>query len=189
MSEKNVVIKTQKPTDDDIKMVIKAGIQHSIEQEKMAQIIVADIVNMNKQHCTTKMTRALDDIFANGEAEEIDNTKKFVKTQLQTIIKSKAVQTALLGEDIKLKSLTIKKVNNGVLDGDKCLNKDKFQDKHLGLFRVIIESKKTTPKSFDEELNKLMEKHGKHANDLISSALNWLSVEQIMEELEIKQVA
>jgi hypothetical protein len=49
--------------------------------------------------------------------------------------------------------------------------------------------KKTTPKSFDEELNKLMEKHGKHANDLISSALNWLSVEQIMEELEIKQVA
>ena len=182
--------KAKAVTKDDINKVIEGGVKGSQFEEFMTDIIIRDIFHANKNNSDTKLTKRLNDIYAKGEPEEIELTKKWVKTRLQVLVKAKRVQRMLLGDKSKTQSITIKKINNGVLEGDKCVNKKMFKDGDLGLFKVVVESKKTTEKkTFTEELFKLMEKFEKFPHDLISVALTQMTPEQIMEELKVKKVA
>ena len=177
-------------TKKDINKVIEGGIKGSEFEEFMTDIIIRDIFHANKNNADTKLTKRLNDIYSTGEPEEIESTKRWVKTRLQVLVKAKRVQRMLLGDDVKTQSITIKKINNGVLDGDKCINKKMFKDGDLGLFKVVVESKKTTEKkTFTEELFKLMEKHNKFPHDLVSVALTQMTPEQIIDELKVKEVA
>ena len=98
----------KKPSLKDIKAVIQAGIMQTKEEISMTQIITNDLYHRNKKTGETKLTQELDKLFKTGKDEEIANAKKWVRTRLQTLIKEKSVQTLLLGEDKKIKSLTIK---------------------------------------------------------------------------------
>ena len=189
MEKKNTVAiltKAKKPTVEAIQKVIVAGQKSILVDQKMTEIIKADLFNRNKRTGVSVLTTELNKVFLNGTDTQIAKTKKWIKTRLQTLIKEKSVQTQFLGEDKKVKSLTIKKVNAPMLDpnNEKCLSH--FKDSDLGQFRVVLEAKVTVEKSFTEELEKLMVKHDKVANDLIDYAKGFLSVEQIMDTIEGK---
>lgn len=180
----------KKVTDEEITKVVNGGIQTNKIEVFMTDVITRDIFLANKKNAETLLTKKLDDIYNNGTPAKIEATKKWVKTRLQVLIKAKTVQKRLLGKDFKTQSITIKKVNNGVLTGDKCLNTNQFNKDDLGKFKVIIEAKKPTEeKTFEEELTKLMTKHDKFANDLIVWLQSQMTDIQIMEELETKKVA
>ena len=186
-SKKNTVaILTQakKPTVEAIVKVIKAGQASIVVDQKMTEIIKADLYTRNKRTGVSVLTTELNKVFSDGTDLEITKTKKWVKTRLQTLIKEKSVQTQLLGEDKKVKSLTIKKVNLPMLDpnNEKCLSH--FKDSDLGQFRVILEAKVTVENSFTEELEKLMIKHDRCADDLVNYATAVLSPQQIMDIVE-----
>jgi hypothetical protein len=182
--------RAKKPTKKDIGKVVEGGIKCNVIEDFMTDIITRDIFHANKENADTLLTKELNRIYAEEEPEIIANTKKWVKTRLQTLVKAKSVQRRLLGENVKTQLITIKKINNGVLDGDKCLNKDKFKDADLGLFKVVVEAKKVAKKeTFEEELIKLMSKHDKFAQDLLVWLNTQLTPQQIMEELETEKVA
>ena len=190
---KNIIEKmtsAKKVTQDDIDKVVKGGVQTNKIETFMTDIITRDIFLANKKNAETLLTKELDRIYATETPAKITATKQWVKTKLQVLVKAKSVQRRLLGDDVKTKSITIKKVNNGVLTDDKCLNKNLFRDKDLGLFKVIIQAKKVTEeKTFEEELIKLMTKHDKFPNDLIEWIQTQMTDAQIMEELEVTKVA
>tara|TARA_R110002096_G_scaffold89751_4_gene203986 strand:- start:4009 stop:4563 length:555 start_codon:yes stop_codon:yes gene_type:complete len=180
----------KKVTQDDIDKVVKGGVQTNKIETFMTDIITRDIFLANKKNAETLLTKELDRIYATETPAKITATKQWVKTKLQVLVKAKSVQRRLLGDDVKTKSITIKKVNNGVLTDDKCLNKNLFKDKDLGLFKVIIQAKKVTEeKTFEEELTKLMTKHDKFPNDLIEWIQTQMTDTQIMDELEVAKVA
>lgn len=190
---KNIIEKmtsAEKVTEEDISKVVKGGMHTAKLESFMVDIITRDLFLANKKNAETMLTKELDRIYATETPAKITATKKWVKTRLQVLVKAKSVQRRLLGDDVKTKSITIKKVNNGVLSGDKCLNKNLFKDKDLGLFKVIIEAKKATEKKvFEEELQKLMTKHDKFPNDLIEWIQTQMTDTQIMDELEVAKVA
>lgn len=157
------------PKYEDIKAVIEAGITQVNEEFSMTQIIQQDLFTRDKKTNETRLTKELNKLFESGETERIDKAKKWIKTRLQTLIKEKTVQELLLGEEKKVKSLTIKKVKKtmiGEFKNEKYLSH--HTDDDLGKFRVVIESKKQTKeKTFEDELIKLMDKHEKVVEDLI----------------------
>lgn len=180
----------EKVTEEEISKVVKGGMQTAKMEVFMVDIITRDIFLANKKNAETMLTKELDRIYATETPAKITATKKWVKTRLQVLVKAKSVQRRLLGDDVKTKLITIKKVNNGVLEGDKCLNKNLFKDKDLGLFKVIIEAKKVTQeKVFEEELQKLMTKHDKFPNDLLEWIKTQMSDTQILDELEVKKAS
>ena len=188
-SKKNTVAiltSAKKPTTEAIVKIIKAGQASIGADQRMTEIIKQDLYTRNKRTGVSVLTTELNKVFSTGSDTEIAKTKKWIKTRLQTLIKEKSVQTQLLGEDKKIKSLTIKKVNAPMLDpnNEKCLSH--FKDSDLGQFRVVLEAKVTVEKSFTEELEKLMVKHDKCADDLVSYASEILSAEQVMDIIESK---
>ncbi len=195
-TKKAKIVKATKPKIEDVVAVIEQGIQNQEVEGRMTETIKRDLFTADKRTGQTIMTRQLNKFFASkSETEERKaECKKWVRTRLQTLIKEKSVQELLLGDDVKIKTLTIKKVNNGVLNSDRTLNKNCFTEKDLGQFRVIQEAKKPpVEKSFEEELNKLMEKHNKHADDLVKFTLTLMTPSQIIDEIEfpheVKEVA
>lgn len=186
----DVIVDADKVTKEEITKVINSGIQTNKIEVFMTDVITRDIYLANKKNAETLLTKKLDDIYNNGSPAKIEATKKWVKTRLQVLIKAKTVQKRLLGKDVKTQIVTIKKVNNGVLTGDKCLNTNQLNKDDLGKFKVIVEAKKPAEeKTFEEELSKLMVKYDKFPNDLIVWLQSQMTDIQIMEELESKKVA
>jgi len=184
--KKAKLVSVKKPTIKDVVAVINEGLQNQNSESKMTDIIKRDLFTADKRTGQTIMTKQLNKFFSSEKESEERKTecKKWVRTRLQTLIKEKSVQELLLGDDMKVSSLTIKKVNKGVLSSDKTLNKNCFTDKDLGQFRLIKESKKpVVEKSFVEELLKLMEKHNAHPHELIEFVSTQMTPQQIMEEL------
>lgn len=172
-----------KPSVKDVQDMINKGMNAVKQDSHFTDILKRDLINMNPKTGETVLTSELNKIFTDGTKLQQERCKKWIKTRLQTLIKEKSVQVAILDKDKKVKKMTIKKVNLPMLNEDsKCLMN--FTAEDLGQFRVIIEEKKTEVKEFEEELRKLMDKHEKFANDLIEFIQIDLSNEQIINELK-----
>ena len=73
--------------------------------------------------------------------DEIKLVKAFVKKSLQTIIKNKACQQALLGDDYETKKVTLKKVNNSMINDTENVYDGNFGEDDYGSYRVVVEKK------------------------------------------------
>ena len=175
----------KKPSLKNIKAVIEAGITQVNEEFSMTQIIQQDLFTRDKKTNQTLLTKELNKLFESGQDEKIDKAKKWIKTRLQTLIKEKTVQELLLGEEKKVKSLTIKKVKKTMIGENK---DEKYLSQHnendLGKFRVVIESKKPSKeKSFQEELMKLLDNHNKTTKDLLIFSASQGTAESFKDEV------
>ena len=175
----------KKPSLKNIKAVIEAGITQVNEEFSMTQIIQQDLFTRDKKTNQTLLTKELNKLFESGQDEKIDKAKKWIKTRLQTLIKEKTVQELLLGEEKKVKSLTIKKVKKTMIGENK---NEKYLSQHtdddLGKFRVVIESKKPSKeKSFQEELMKLLDNHNKTTKDLLIFSASQGTAESFKDEV------
>ena len=178
-------MKNAKPKLKEVQEVVTEGMNQTFNETKMADIIRRDLIHRNKDTGQSYLTRTLDDIMKSDDEQSKDLTKIWVRTRLQTIIKSKPVQIALLGDDYSSQSLTIKKVNKPMIGNDKLLTK--FDESAIGSFRVSVESKEKETKSFEDELTALLDKHGKTYEDLIPIFEKQLSLDlsKIKEELDL----
>jgi len=156
------------------------------EQKQMAQATIKDLMSNQKKGDSIAedlivLLGATDENFENPLTQEIEEQmdtltgdklkalKASIKGELQTRIKMPIVQKELLNtvkepERHKKFKLTVKKVKSTMIGSDEF---PMFTQDDLGKFKVIITpSKKTESKTFEEELMKLMDKHGRTVADV-----------------------
>ena len=156
------------------------------EQKQMAQATIKDLMTNQKKGDSIAedliiLLGATDENFENPLTQEIEEQmdtltgdklkalKASIKGELQTRIKMPIVQKELLNtvkepERHKKFKLTVKKVKSTMIGTDEF---PMFTQDDLGKFKVIITpSKKTESKTFEEELLKLMDKHGRTVADV-----------------------
>ncbi len=156
------------------------------EQKQMAQATIKDLMSNQKKGDSIAedliiLIGATDENFENPLTQEIEEQmdtltgdklkalKASIKGELQTRIKMPIVQKELLNtvkepERHKKFKLTVKKVKSTMIGSDEF---PMFTQDDLGKFKVIITpSKKTESKTFEEELLKLMDKHGRTVADV-----------------------
>ena len=152
--------------------LLKLAIQSTKIDAHLTEKIVDDLMTANKDGQTT-LTKVIDKVFKGNDEEAKEDTKTFLRTKLQVMIKNKNVQKKILG-DKKGLMITMKKVNNPMVDNEESqfLNLSgepaEFNESDIKSVRVVVEQKKPNePKSFVEELYSLLEKHNKVIEDLI----------------------
>ena len=111
MSKLNTKIKLPKPTKKEINLVLELGVEIGDKNKKVTDIIKRDFHHRDKKTNKTQLTEKFDNILA-GENEDMkEDIKGFIKKQVQTMIKEKPVQFAILGDEQETHSVTIKKSN------------------------------------------------------------------------------
>ena len=152
--------------------LLKLAIQSTKIDAHLTEKIVDDLMTANKDGQTT-LTKVIDKVFKGNDEEAKEDTRTFLRTKLQVMIKNKNVQKKILG-DKKGLMITMKKVNNPMVDNEESqfLNLSgepaEFNESDIKSVRVVVEQKKPNePKSFVEELYSLLEKHNKVIEDLI----------------------
>jgi hypothetical protein len=172
--------------DNKMKKEDKENQNEIAEQKLMAQSTVNDLVdNQIKGDSIAEdliiLLGATDENFENPLTQELElqmdtltgdklkQLKASVKGELQTRVKMPIVQRELLDtvaepERHKKFKLTVKKVKSTMIGSEEF---PMFTSDDLGKFKVIITpSKQTEDKTFEEELLKLMDKHGQTVADV-----------------------
>lgn len=149
--------------------LINIGITANQVDQSMTEAIKADVLKSDKDG-KSNFTKALDKMLKEtaDKPEERKEITTFVRKKLQTLIKSKQTQVGILGkETAKNAKVTIKKVTLPMCDNDEDyfnLNNEPLlfnESDDLKSMRIVVERKeKPEPKTFKDELEKLMEKHG-----------------------------
>lgn len=161
----NTKITIKKPTKKELKEFFSDGVAQSQLTTKLTRTLKRDFFHRDKQTNQSHITRQLDKIInleSNDKKvlDEIKMVKQFVKKSLQTIIKNKACQQALLGDDYETKKVTLKKVNNSMIDNADSAYDGNFTDADYGSYRVVVEKKdKKVEPTLIEALIKFMDAH------------------------------
>ena len=156
------------------------------DQKQLAQDTIAELVSNQEngdsigeklivllgftdENFENPLTQELESQYDTLSGDEFETLKHTVRYELQTRIKMPIVQRELLDtvaepERHKKFKLTVKKVKSTMIGTDEF---PMFTADDLGKFKVIITpSKKTEEETFEEEMMKLMEKHGKTVADV-----------------------
>jgi hypothetical protein len=156
MSNKtNLKITVKKPTKKEIALVLEQGVKVTRLMDDMTQIIKRDLFHRDENN-STMLTKSFDNILENGDEETKTEIKRFVKKQLQTLIKEKPTQEAILLDDHKKMSVTVKKVNKPMIENNDNLYIDTFTVDDLGKFKVVRMNKQNKDLTLEEELLKWM---------------------------------
>ena len=156
----------------DAEQVIKIGLTANKVDANLSKVICLDVLKSDENGQST-FTKTFDKMFKNGTTEERKELADFMRTKVQTLIKAPATQKEILGDGHKVSKVTMKKVNLPMCDNDSDFFNMKgeqlvFNEKsdHKSV-RIVVERKeKKEPKTFEEELFKLMERHEKTVEDL-----------------------
>ena len=136
MSKLNTKIKLPKPTKKEINLVLELGVEIGDKNKKVTDIIKRDFHHRDKKTNKTQLTEKFDNILA-GENEDMkEDIKGFIKKQVQTMIKEKPVQFAILGDEQETHSVTIKKVTLPMIENVEGIY-DNFNETDLGSYRVV----------------------------------------------------
>ena len=141
-------IRIKKPTKKELNEFFNDGVLQSQLTTKLTNTLKRDFFHRDKKTNKSYITEKLDHII-NMESndkqvlDEIKLVKAFVKKSLQTIIKNKACQQALLGDDYETKKVTLKKVNNSMINDTEGIYDGNFGEADYGSYRVVVEKKET----------------------------------------------
>ncbi len=167
----NTTYSFKKPTKSEIKDVLEHGVIAQQSLDKITTTIKADIFHRNEKN-QTKLTETFNNIMESEDAQLKIDVKRFIRKQLQTIIKAKASQEQLLNGKEKTHSITVKKVNNSMIDNVDGIYKGNFNESDYGRYVVVIQEKpKAKEKTLEECLQELMKKHEADKNQVLE-ALN-----------------
>lgn len=153
MSNTKVTIK--KPTKKQIETVLTHGVSVQSKLDEISAIIRADLHHTDDNQ-QTQLTKAFDKIMTSDNEEMKQDVKRFVRKQLQTLIKEKPTQLAILEDGVKNMTVTVKKVNKGMVENNDGKYVDNFNEKDLGSFRVVRMHKTKENLSLAQELAKWM---------------------------------
>lgn len=165
--QKDVKMKLMTPTQ-----IIKMGMEVAKMNSTMTESIKADVAKADANFCTP-LTEKLTTMISTLEGNELKKLKVFIRTQIQPLIKTKKTQSDILGDDkVKTHKVTIKRVKQTHLKNDM-VNGGKIKDELMvGTFRVIVEEKpQSDVKTFAEDMENLIKRHGKRWEDALHLAL------------------
>lgn len=156
MSKLNTKITLKRPTKKEIQSVLEVGVQLQTKVEEITQIIKRDLHHQDENH-QTQLTKMFDKIMTGNDEELKTDVKIFIRKQVQTLIKEKPTQQAVLLDDIDKYSVTVKKVTKPMIENNNGLYADNFNESDEGSFRVIRMFKEEKEElTLTEELMKWM---------------------------------
>tara|TARA_R100000329_G_C7560231_1_gene198165 strand:+ start:261 stop:851 length:591 start_codon:yes stop_codon:yes gene_type:complete len=155
MSKSNTKVTIKKPTKKQIETVLTHGVSVQSKLDEISAIIRADLHHTDDNQ-QTQLTKAFDKIMKSDNEEMKQDVKRFVRKQLQTLIKEKPTQLAILEDGVKDMTVTVKKVNKGMVENNDGKYVDNFNEKDLGSFRVVRMHKTKENLSLAQELAKWM---------------------------------
>ena len=176
-ASKPVTVSMKKPTKKQIEFVLTVGTTVQNEVDKISEIIRADFWNRDKTTNQSALTVAFDKIMnvdnKNSTPEMRTDLKRFIRKQVQTLVKEKATQQALLGDKIECEMVTVKKINNPMVENNSSEKYpsgrfiDNFNEVDLGSYRVVREHKPVKPADdILEALIKFMDAHDLDTNEV-----------------------
>ena len=183
-ASKPVTVSMKKPTKKQIEFVLTVGTTVQINVDKISDIIRADFWNRNKTTNKSALTVAFDKIMNTDQAklkkgeklstpEMREDLKRFIRKQVQTLVKEKATQEALLGEKVDSEKVTVKKVNNPMVENNSSekypsgRDVDNYNATDLGSYRVVRENKPVKPADdVLQALIKFIESHELDTNEV-----------------------
>ena len=141
-----------------LEKAIDNGIKLMKADKSLTDLIKSEILKAD-EFGVSELTKVLDKKLNGADLNKVKEVKKFIKTKLQTLVKCKPTQKGLLSkEELKEYQITIKKVNLKMLESSDIVQN--FTEKDLGSVRVVKMLKKITePKTLQEDIQKLVEKH------------------------------
>lgn len=155
-------VSTKKPTKKEIQSVLETGVVMVEKTDFISDIIRRDLHHRDENN-QTQLTQSFDKIIGSVKIEKQvkDDLKRFIKKQVQTLVKEKAVQLAVLGDDKKLYSVTVKKVTKPMIENNDNLYSDKFKASDEGSYRVVKMNKAQKEElSLEEKTLKFMKSNG-----------------------------
>jgi len=155
MPKTNTKVTLKKPTKKQIQSVLENGVMVQTQLDDMSQIIKADLHHRDEKN-QTQLTIAFDKILASDNEEMKQDVKRFVGKQLQTLIKEKPTQLAILEDDMEEMTVTVKKVNKAMVENNDGKYVDSFNEKELGFYRVVRMHKVKEDLTLAQELAKWM---------------------------------
>ena len=162
MSKLNTKIKLPKPTKKEINLVLELGVEIGDKNKKVTDIIKRDFHHRDKKTNKTQLTEKFDNILAGDNEDMKEDIKGFIKKQVQTMIKEKPVQFAILGDEQETHSVTIKKVTLPMIENIEGIY-DNFNETDLGSYRVVkIAKPQKEELTLGEELLKWMRSQKKN---------------------------
>ena len=168
----NTTYSFKKPTKAQINDVLEYGVIAQQSLDKITATIKADIFHRNEKN-QTKLTETFNKIMESDNVELKTDVKRFIRKQLQTIIKAKASQEQLLNGRQKTHSITVKKVNNSMIDNENGIYEGNFNESDYGKFVVVIQEKpKTKEKTLEEGLMELIKKHEATKEQVLEALTN-----------------
>ena len=183
-ASKPVTVTMKKPTKKQIEFVLTVGTTVQKEVDKISDIIRADFWNRNKTTNKSALTVAFDKIMNTDQAklkkgeklstpEMREDLKRFIRKQVQTLVKEKATQEALLGEKVECEKVTVKKVNLPMVENNSTEKfpsgryVDNYNESDLGSYRVVREHKPVKPADDKlEALIKFIDSHELDTNEV-----------------------
>jgi len=124
-------------------------------RDGMKEIIERDLWN-RKDDGTSPITDRLNKIFTGKDDEKIQIAKVWVKRELQTVIKMPSLQVEVLGENVSVQNVTIKKVTKPMVENKDNRFDGNFNEVEIGTFKVVIENKNKVEETLEQKLQKWM---------------------------------
>ena len=190
MSKTNTKVTLKKPNKKQIQSVLENGVMVQNQLDDMSQIIKADLHHRDEKN-QTQLTIAFDKILASDNEEMKQDVKRFVGKQLQTLIKEKPTQLAILEDDMEEMTVTVKKVNKAMVENNDGKYVDSFNEKELGSYRVVRMHKVKEDLTLAQELAKWMRSkksdrlfNGTKADSKNPEMYDFQAVIQLAEQLD-----
>ena len=163
----NTKVTMKKPTKKEIDQVLNDGLVLVAKSKSISKIITRDLHHVD-QNNETQLTKKFDNILDNSKDDKMKGDKlqellevrkqikKFVRQQIQTLVKEKPTQLAILQDDHKKMSVTLKRVNKPMIENNDGLYVDNFNENELGKYRLVRTWKKQEDLTLAQELAKWM---------------------------------
>tara|TARA_R100000329_G_scaffold123701_1_gene102218 strand:- start:1287 stop:1904 length:618 start_codon:yes stop_codon:yes gene_type:complete len=163
----NTKVTMKKPTKKEIDQVLNDGLILVEKSKSVTDVITRDLHHADENN-ETQLTKKFDNIMDSTKDDKIKGEKlqellevrkqlkRFVKTQIQTLVKEKPTQLAILEDNHKVMTATLKKVNKPMIENVDGKYVDNFNESDLGKYRLVRMHKEQKADRLEERLLKWM---------------------------------
>tara|TARA_Y100000401_G_scaffold32935_1_gene24317 strand:+ start:387 stop:1004 length:618 start_codon:yes stop_codon:yes gene_type:complete len=163
----NTKVTMPKPTKKEIDQVLNDGLILVEKSKSVTDVITRDLHHADENN-ETQLTKKFDNIMNTSKDDKIKGEKlqellevrkqlkRFVKNQIQTLVKEKPTQLAILEDDHKTMTATLKKVNKPMVENEEGKYVDNFNETDIGKYRLVRMYKEQKADRLEERLLKWM---------------------------------
>jgi hypothetical protein len=198
----NTKITMKKPTKKEIDQVLNDGLVLVEKSKSVSEIITRDLHHSDDNN-ETQLTKKFNNIMDSTKDDKIKGEKlqellevrkqlkRFVKTQIQTLVKEKPTQLAILEDDHKTMTATLKRVNKPMVENLEGKYVDSFKAEEIGKYRLVRMYKNQEELTLAQELAKWMRSKkkdglfsGKKSDSKNKDMYDFQAVIMLAEQLE-----